>query len=155
MRKMTDQGTDEILAYITATKFGVLNYVRSDLAPVARAMGSFASDGLDIYFSTGRDSAKVGEIALNKRVSFYFQHDNQAAETWKSVLVIGDAELLNSDDAGFDTAVSSLSAKSPRFRARVENGDLASAAVYRLVTREIQFLDRSTGYGPPRIVVVS
>jgi len=152
---MPDQGTDEILAYITAMKFGVLNYVRSDLAPVSRAMGSFASDGLDIYFSTGLSSAKVGEIALNKRVSFYFEHDNQAPETWKSVLVIGDAELLNSDDTRFDTAVSSLSAKSPRFRERVEKGDLASAAVYRLAAREIQYLDRSAGYGPPRIVVVS
>jgi len=151
---MSDQGNEDILEYIAATRFGVLNYVRSDLAPVSRVMGSFAGSGFDIFFSTGRQNAKVGEIALNKRVSFYFQHDNQAPETWKSVLVIGDARLLGKDDDGFETAVSALSAKSPRFRERVEKGELASAAVYRLVAKEVQYLDRTAGYGAPRIVTI-
>lgn len=150
---MPIQDYREILDYVTTSKFGLLTYVRSDLAPISRAMGSFAPDGIDLFFSTGRDTAKVPEIARNERVSFYFEHDGQLPENWKSVLLIGDAELLEGGD-DYDVAVSLLIAKSPRFRERVEKGDLAGAAVYRINTREVQFLDRSRGYGPPVVSVV-
>jgi len=149
---MSTQDYSEILEYIAASKFGLLTYVRSDLAPVSRAMGSFAPDGINLYFSTGRDSAKVREIAENGLVSFYFEQDGQAPENWKSVLLIGDAELLEGGD-NFGKAVNLLAAKSPRFRERVEKGDLAAAAVYRINTREVQLLDRSKGYGPPAIII--
>jgi nitroimidazol reductase NimA-like FMN-containing flavoprotein (pyridoxamine 5'-phosphate oxidase superfamily) len=150
---MSTQEYGEILEYITASKFGLLTYVRSDRTPISRAMGSFAPEGINLYFSTARDSAKVAEIQENGRVSFYFEHDGQAPERWKSVLLIGDAELLEAGDS-YSAAVTGLAAKSPRFRERVEKGDLASAAVYRVNTREIQFLDRSKGYGPPVTVIV-
>lgn len=141
----------EILDYIAASKFGLLTYVRSDSAPISRAMGSFAPDGINLFFSTGADSAKVREIAGNGRVSFYFEQDGQAPENWKSVLLIGDAELLEGGDS-YGAAVNLLAAKSPRFRERVEKDELAGAAIYRINTREVQFLDRSKGYGPPTVI---
>jgi nitroimidazol reductase NimA-like FMN-containing flavoprotein (pyridoxamine 5'-phosphate oxidase superfamily) len=150
---MSAQNYTEILEYITASKFGLLTYVRSDRTPISRAMGSFAPDGINLYFSTARDSGKVSEIQKNGRVSFYFEHDGQAPERWKSVLLIGDVELLESGDS-YSAAVNGLADKSPRFRERVEKGDLSSAAVYKVNTREIQFLDRSKGYGPPVTVIV-
>jgi nitroimidazol reductase NimA-like FMN-containing flavoprotein (pyridoxamine 5'-phosphate oxidase superfamily) len=144
----------EIWKYILDSKFALLTYVRSDLTPVSRAMGSFAPDGANIYFSTGKDTAKVREIEANKRVSFYFEHDNQAPESWRSVLLIGDAEQVGSGSTDYAKALERLGAKSPRFRERIAKGDLASAAIYRINTREIEYLDRNKGNGPARKIVV-
>ena len=138
---------DEIWEYVLDSKYGLLNYVRGERTPISRATGSFTLNGTDLYFSTGKDTAKVREIGLNKRVSFYFEHDNQAVDAWKSVLLIGDAELVQAGSKDYNTAVERLSAKSPRFRERVAKGDLESAAIFRVRTKEIEYLDRSKGYG--------
>lgn len=144
----------EILQYILESKHAVLTYVRRDLAPVNRAMGSFAPLGNDLFFSTGKDTAKVAEIEHNKRVSFYFEHDNQAAEQWKSVLLIGKAEQVQTGGKDYDAAIQRLSAKSPKFRDRVAKGDLGNAAIYKVAVSELEFVDRSKGYGPPQRVLI-
>lgn len=144
----------EIQKYILESKYALLNYVRSDLTPVSRAMGSFASDGENLYFSTGKETAKVPEIETHKRVSFYFEHDNQPPESWKSVLLIGDAHSLQTGTTEYSTALERLAAKSPRFRERVTKGDLDNAVIYRIDTREIEYLDRSKGYGAARKITV-
>ena len=145
----------EIQKYILASRYALLNYVRQNLTPVSRAIGSFAPDGDDLFFSTGKESAKVEEINRNKRVSFYFEHDNQVLENWKSVLLIGDAEPVIVGSADYNKAIEHLSAKSPRFRERVAKGDLDSALIYRIKTSELEYLDRSKGYGPPLNISVS
>ncbi|TLU54211.1 MAG: pyridoxamine 5'-phosphate oxidase family protein [Chlorobium sp.] len=139
----------EIQKYILASRYAVLNYVRRDLTPVSRAIGSFAPDGDDLFFSTGKESSKVAEIHINKRISFYFEHDNQVLENWKSVLLIGDAEPVSVGSSDYNKAIERLGAKSPRFRERVAKGDLDSAVIYRINTSEFEYLDRSKGYGPP------
>lgn len=144
---------DEILQYILDTKYALLTYVRSDLTPISRTMGSFAPDGVDLVFSTGKSTAKVLEIGKNRRVSFFFEHDGQVSEHWKNLLLIGDAELLSSGSSDYNKAVERLAAKSPRFRERVEKGDLDSAAIYRINTRELEYVDRSRGNSPVRVAI--
>ena len=117
-------------------------------------MGSFAPAGANLYFSTGKDTAKVPEIEKNRRVSFYFEHDNQQPDRWRSVLLIGDAERLSASSTDYATALERLGAKSPRFRERIAKGDLASAAIYRIATREVEYLDRSQGNGPVQRIIV-
>lgn len=141
-----EQLQSEVLDYIATSPFAVLNYVRNDQAPVSRAMGSFASSGVDLFFSSGRDAAKVKEIATNKRVSFFFEHDNQELSAWKNVLLIGDAELVN-DDAELKKAIELLSARNPRFKARIANGELVNTAIFKIKTQEIEYLDRARGQG--------
>jgi len=144
----------EVLTYIQESKFAVLNYVRSDLTPVSRAMGSFAPDGANLYFSTGKDTAKVPEIEKNRRVSFYFERDNQQPDKWRSVLLIGDADQVSAGSTDYATALERLGAKSPRFKERIDKGDLDSATVYKITTREIEYLDRSSGYAGTRKIAV-
>ncbi len=148
------ESKSEILNYILDSKYAVLNYLRSDLTPISRAMGSFAPDGDDLYFSTTKESAKVQEIEQNKRVSFYFEHDNQAVENWKSLLLIGDAEPVSVDSTDYGAALELLGDKSPRFRERVAKGELQNALIYRITTRELEYLDRSKGYGAAEKIVV-
>lgn len=148
------QNHDEIVSYIQGTKVALLTYLRSDLTPVTRAIGSFAADDSDLFFSTGKETAKVSEIEKNKRVSFYIEQANQTPDTWKSVLLIGDAEPLKTGSVDYATALLRLGAKSPRFKERIEKGDLDSAAIYKITTREIEYLDRSSGYAGARKIAV-
>lgn len=143
----------EILDYIASSKTGVLTYVREDLAPVSRAMGSFTPDGIDLIFSTRKVAAKVREITRNKRVSFFFEHENQTADAWMNVLLIGDAEHVT-DESDLAAAVERLSARSPRFRERIAQGELRNTAIFRVRTKEVEYLDRSKGYGFVQKIVV-
>jgi pyridoxamine 5'-phosphate oxidase len=144
----------EILKYILDSKYALLTYVRADRTPVSRAMGSFALDGDNLFFSTSKESAKVPEIENNNRVSFYFEHDNQVLESWKSVLLIGDAEQVSVGSLDYEKAIERLGNKSPRFRERVAKGDLGSAAIYRIQTNEFEYVDRSNGNAPTRKILV-
>lgn len=141
-----EQLKSEVLDYITKSEFAVLNYVREDKAPVSRAMGSFVPSGLDLYFSSRRDAAKVKEINANKKVSFFFEHDNQELSVWKNVLLIGDAELVESESE-LKTAVELLGARNPRFKERVAKGELQNTAIFKIKTQEIEYLDRTKGQG--------
>jgi nitroimidazol reductase NimA-like FMN-containing flavoprotein (pyridoxamine 5'-phosphate oxidase superfamily) len=142
---------DEVRQYIRQSIFGVLSYVREDLAPIARSIGSFAIDGDDLFFSTAKNAAKVREIALHPRVSFHFEHEGQSLENWKNVLLVGDAELTSPGSAEHELAVGLLSAKSPRFRDRVERGEVGAIAIFRVRVHEFQYLDVTKGYVPARI----
>jgi nitroimidazol reductase NimA-like FMN-containing flavoprotein (pyridoxamine 5'-phosphate oxidase superfamily) len=140
-----DQKHEEISDYIEKSKFAILTYVREDLAPVSRTMGSFAPDGLDLFFSTRKDAAKVAEITRNRQVSFFFEHDGQSPSEWRSVLLIGDSGVAEGEE--LKKAVALLSARNPRFRERAAKGELADTLIFKINTKEVEFLDRSKGHG--------
>jgi pyridoxamine 5'-phosphate oxidase len=141
-----DAWKEEVINYIDKTKFGVLGYVRNDGTPLLRSMGSFAPSGLDIYFSTRKQAAKVQAISGQKRISFLFEHDNQELNQWKNVLLTGDAELINPGPEQ-DKAVEILSNRSSRFKERIEKGELPQTQIFRLKTEEIEYLDYGKGFG--------
>lgn len=143
---MSHPSYDHISDYIAGTRIAVLTYLREGVTPVARSMGSFAPEGLDLFFSTRREAAKVGEIGRKPRVSFFFEQAKQKPESWKNVLLIGDAHEVT-ESAELATAVASLSARNPRFRDRIAQGELASITIFRIRTREIEYLDWSRGFG--------
>ncbi|HWR57063.1 MAG: pyridoxamine 5'-phosphate oxidase family protein [Bacillota bacterium] len=140
------QWQEEVGEYIKGSKFAILAYIREDGVPVLRSMGSFAPIGLDLYFSTPQAAAKVKEIEKHKQVSFFFEHDNQTLPAWRSVLLIGEAAQV-SKECELSKAVELLSNKSPKFKEKVANGELTNTAVYKLKTREIEYLDWSKGPG--------
>ena len=134
-----------IIEYVQKSRFTTLSYVREDLAPVSRTIGSFASDGFDLYFSTRRTAPKVTSIQANPRASFFFEHDGQAPAEWRSVLLIGEASEATGAD--LERGIALLSARNPRFREKAERGDLADTLVYKLTSSEVEFLDRTQGAG--------
>ncbi len=136
----------DVVDYITKTRFAVFGYVREDRTPVLRSIGSFALSGFNLYFSSGKDAPKVREIEKNPQVSFFFEHDNQSLENWKSVLVLGKAELLTAGTE-YNNAVELLSNRNPRFRERASKGELANTAIFKIKAREIEYLDYSMGFG--------
>ena len=142
-----------ITDYIGKTRVSALATVRADGAPVVRAIGGFAPDGLDVYFSTAKASAKAAQIAGDAPVSFYFQHDNQEIPTFKYVNLIGQARELNAESER-QKAIGILSARSPRFKARAEKGELQDTVIYRVSPSEIKYLDFSKGQGPDSVQIL-
>ncbi len=136
----------DVVDYITTTRFAVLGYVREDRTPLLRSMGSFVLSGFNLYFSSGKEAPKVREIEKNPQVSFFFEHDNQNLETWKSVLISGRAKLLISGTE-YDNAIELLGDRSPRFRERVAKGELVNTVIFKIKTEEIEYLDYSKGFG--------
>ena len=137
---------EEIAAYIDTTRFAVLAYVRNDGTPLQRSIGSFAPIGLDLYFSTRKEAAKVQAISEEKRISVLFEHDNQDLTQWKSVLLIGDAEKIDGG-AELDLAVETLSQRNPRFKERIAKGELPVTQIFKLKAEEVEFLDYGKGFG--------
>lgn len=137
---------DEVVNYVDKTRFAVLAYVRNDGTPLLRSMGSFVPDGLNLYFSTHKDAAKVKEIGDQQRISFFFEHEGQELNQWKNLLLLGDAIKVDGGDE-LDQAIKLLSNRNPRFKDRIDKGELPSTQIYRLNTEEIEFLDYGKGFG--------
>jgi nitroimidazol reductase NimA-like FMN-containing flavoprotein (pyridoxamine 5'-phosphate oxidase superfamily) len=148
----TGNSLREVLDYIQTIRFATLNYVREDKAPISRSMGSFALDGTSIIFSSQKDAAKVAAIQANRRISFFFEGDNQDLSAWKNVIAIGDAGLL--EEKGEKSRIAEILAqRNPRFRERIEKGELDKVALFVLKTEEFQFQNRAKSPGNETIVV--
>lgn len=148
-----EQWRDEVVDYVEATKFALLAYVRSDQAPVLRSMGSFVPSGLELYFSTRKDAAKVQEITENPRISFFFEHDDQELSKWRNILFIGQAEKVDKGDE-LARAVELLGNRNPRFKERVAKGELPFTQIFRLKTQEIEYLDYGKGIGHVQKIIL-
>ena len=136
----------DVVSYVDATRFAVLGYVRNDGTPLLRSIGSFAPTGLDVYFSTRKEAAKVQAISEQKRISILFEHDDQDLALWKSVLLIGDAEKIEGG-AELDLAVETLSQRNPRFKERIAKGELPITQIFKLKAEEVEYLDYGQGFG--------
>lgn len=144
---MSDEKLEgEVIDYIAKTRLAILATVRGDQAPVVRTIGSFAQDGLNIYFSTGKETAKVKQIEGNKVVSLFFQQEGQEIGTFKNVALIGEAEKVREGNE-LTKAVELLGNRNPRFKARIEKGELEKVAIFKVQPKEVKYLDFSKGHG--------
>ena len=141
-----EQKQSEIAGYANSARFASLAYIRHDGSPVLRTLGSFALTGYDVIFSTKKEAAKVREISENNKVSFYFEHDGQQLPTWKSALFIGEAHKVE-DARELDWAVGILSDRNPRFKERIARGELPTIQLFKVKTRDIEYIDYGKGPG--------
>jgi len=141
-----EQRKSEITDYASTARFANLAYIRHDGLPVQRTLGSFALAGFDIIFSTKKDAAKVRDISENNKVSFYFEHDGQQLPLWKSALFIGEAHKVD-EARELDWAVGILSDRNPRFKDRIAKGELPNIQLFKVNTRDIEYIDYSKGAG--------
>jgi pyridoxamine 5'-phosphate oxidase len=143
----------KVKEYINQTKWIVLSTVTQDKVPVSRTMASVVNDGLNLYFSTGKNTAKVGQIASNPNVTLLFQHEEQELSNFKNVAYTGRAERIESEK-DLARAIELLSNRSPRFKARVEKGQLGETAIFKVEPVSIKYLDYSQGVGPQAVTEI-
>lgn len=144
---------NKVKEYIAHTGFIILGTVSEDGMPAIRTIASFANDQLDIYFSTGKQSAKVGHIEANPHVTILFQNEGQELTTFKNVTYHGKAKIV-SDKSGLEKGVQLLSDKNPWFKATVEAGGLQGISIFKVEPERVQYLDYSKGIGPAAIIDV-
>jgi general stress protein 26 len=144
----------EIADYIAGAKWAVFATVKDGKVPALRTIGGFANDGLNIYFSTGKETDKAKQIEKNSNVAVFFQHEGQERAKFKYVSVNGEATLL-SDKPGLDSAVTVLGNKNQNFKQRVEKGELDKIAVYKISPKNIRSVDFSRGSGPASVLAFS
>jgi pyridoxamine 5'-phosphate oxidase len=136
----------EIETYVDSTPFGILAYVRADQTPVQRTFGAFARVGSAIVVATGRQSAKVAELKRHPRVSFFVEKSGQEGPKWKSALFIGDATEVTCEKKRA-AALDAVSARNAYIRNRVAQDGGADFILFRIETREVEWLDRTKGPG--------
>lgn len=135
-----------ISEYVQDVTLGVLAYVREDLTPMQRTFGAFAVNGNDILLATQKRAAKVAEITAHPRVSFFLEKKNQELRDWKSALYVGVAAPITGDEE-LRLAVELISARSAFVKAALEREGLNNFVLFRLQTREVEWLDYTKGFG--------
>jgi nitroimidazol reductase NimA-like FMN-containing flavoprotein (pyridoxamine 5'-phosphate oxidase superfamily) len=144
----------EIAEHVDKTPIGVLAYVRADRTPVQRTLGAFARLGDDIVFATGRRSAKVANLAERPRASFFVEPAGQEPPKWRSALFTGEVREVTCATKR-DAALAAVSARNAYIRERLAQNGGADFAIYRLETREIEWLDRTKGAGYVERILVA
>jgi general stress protein 26 len=147
---MSNEQKSVVADYINRARTGFLAIIREDHTPTIRPIGSFApvtAGAVDLYFSTPKDSAKARALRLHRRVQFYFQHDGQEIASYKAVSLVGDAIEVVPDTEAHAQAVAVLAARSPYFKARVEKGELATVALFRVNATEVRYSDFAQKHG--------
>lgn len=144
---------EEIKSYIGTTKLFTLATIDDEnggIYPALRTIGAFATDGFTIYFSTGKDSAKVKQIENNPNVVAFFQQESQEISSFRNVTVIGKARLLQCEDA-FNKAIELIGNRNPRFKERIKNNGRDKVAIFKIKPEVIKSLDYGRGHGPQAV----
>jgi general stress protein 26 len=150
---MSQELKQEISTYIQNTRWVQLATVREDGTPVVRSLGSFAPASAEVvYLATNQATEKNKHIAHSPRVSLFFQHEGQNLPAFKNVSLLGEAKIAN--EAERRQAIPLLSAKSPNFRGRAEKNELGDTVIYRVVAKEIKYLDFGRGSGAAAVQVL-
>ncbi|MCL6457148.1 MAG: pyridoxamine 5'-phosphate oxidase family protein, partial [Gorillibacterium sp.] len=124
----------EAADYIGGTKTVVLGTVTAEGFPALRTLGGFANDGLNVYLSTSKDSGKVEQIQANANATLLFQQEGQELSAFRSVTLTGTIKKVCSKcGEEYNHAVNLLSSRSPRFKAKAENGDLDQTVILKFV----------------------
>jgi pyridoxine/pyridoxamine 5'-phosphate oxidase len=131
------------LEIIQSKRGMVVNTIGLDGYPNTRIFYSHANDGYTVYFSSQAQAAKVKEIQANPKVNAYYDDTSQELQTWKNVVVYGNAQALEKDSSEYKKAVELISAKSANFKKRVEDGQLGASILFKIIPVRVKVLDFS------------
>ncbi|MBP2625469.1 MAG: pyridoxamine 5-phosphate oxidase-related FMN-binding protein [Firmicutes bacterium] len=145
--------TKSLYEYLNQTKFIVLATTSDEQVPTVRTLASFAVDELTTYFSTGKKTDKVQQIKSNPQVSILFQHENQELGSFVNATITGKATEITAETE-LEKVIKLLSDRSPRFKERVEKGEIANNTFFRIDPQEVKVLDFSKGVGPNAIEII-
>jgi len=144
--------TNSLHEYLNQTKFIVLA-TNNEQVPIVRTLASFAVDNLTTYFSTGKKTDKVQQIKSNPQVSILFQHENQEIGSFVNATITGKATEIT-EKIELEKAIKVLSDRSPRFKERVDKGEIDNNIFFRIDPQELKVLDFSKGLGPNAVEIL-
>jgi nitroimidazol reductase NimA-like FMN-containing flavoprotein (pyridoxamine 5'-phosphate oxidase superfamily) len=127
--------------------------VRPDGYPQANTV-SYASEGLALYFATGRYSQKVRNLERSSKASVTVDAPYTEWAHLRGVSMGGHAMVLEADDAQSNHAFDLLAQKFPGLARLPRPGQAAAIAFVRFVPEVISVLDYSQGFGHTELVDV-
>lgn len=139
---------NEAIQYIEQTKYLILTTNGLDGFPNIRTFLSYATEGFNVYFSTGVHTKKVKEIEKNSQATAFFQKEGQELTTYVNVTVYGEIVRLEPATQEYKTAIEKLSQVRPNFKQKAETGDLEETVLYKLLARNVKIIDFAKGKGP-------
>lgn len=143
---------NEAADYISGARTVILGTVTAEGVPVLRTIGGFANDGLEVYLSTARSSGKVEQIQANPNATLLFQQEGQELRSFRNVTLTGTLKQVCSKcGEEYSRALSLLSSRNPRFKDKVEKGDLEETTILKFVPAKLKLLDFSRGAGPAAV----
>ncbi len=131
------QEKNEIQTYLEESKSLVLGTADEGGNPQLRFIGGYGVEDLNIYFSTGKGSDKVGQIASNENVVLLFQHEGQILPKLKNITIYGKAELLK--EKAFEQGTDIIKKRKPQAQISRETSN-----IYRINTRKVKILNLSS-----------
>jgi len=150
MNQETRSFIEEILRTSNDLTFAT---VRPDGYPQANTV-SYASDGLTLYFGTGRESQKVKNLRFTNKVSATVDLPYSDWSEIRSLSLGGVAEIIGASDAGAGRAGRVLIEKFPKVRELLPLMDRASMVFVKIVPEVFSVLDYRQSFGHTELVRV-
>ena len=142
-----------ILEIVSSRSDLTLATIRPDGYPQANIV-SYASEGLAIYFGTGRDSRKLANIRYCNKISLAIETPYSDWSAIKALSMAGIAEELTPGSAECRHAVDLLIERYPAVREMPALDDLSTMAFVRITPEIISVLDYAKGFGHTELVRV-
>jgi general stress protein 26 len=131
---------EESIKYVEQSKVSLLITIDENKVPFVRPIGAFSNDGANVYFLTAKETEKVKHINLNPTVTFYFENEGQAYESFKSVAISGDASEVTEKDE-LEKAIEAISVRYPVIKEKIENGEFEKSSIYVVKAKSIKLAD--------------
>ncbi|KKB80209.1 pyridoxamine 5'-phosphate oxidase [Devosia soli] len=143
----------KILDLLDKHRILTLATLRPDGWPQATTVG-YVSDGLTLYFMTGKETQKAKNLARDNRVSLTVDSDT-ADPTAITGLSMAARAISVSDKARIrDVLFTELPKKYPEYTASMKDMDISGVAVFELRPEVISVLDYSKGFGHADMVTI-
>jgi len=134
---------DDAKWYIESSQLGILATTGRDNIPQLRVIRGFASDGVNLYFATNKDTEKVKNINENPNVTVFFQNEGQDFGSFTNLSVTGIAKVIK-DKEEINKAVDAISVRHPKLKKTAEDNELDTSGtlIYKVDAKTVKFLDR-------------
>lgn len=129
--------------YIERAQLGILATTGKDNIPQVRVIRGFANDGVNIYFTTNKDTEKVRNINENHNVTLFFQNEGQDFGSFTNLSITGIAKVVENKEE-LAKAIDAISVRYPGLKKIADDNELNTSGtlVYRVDTKSVKFLDR-------------
>ena len=131
MNEIINKSTD----YISESSIGLLITVDIEKRPQSRYIGPFINYGLNVVFTTSKESKKIAEIRDNEYVSLYFSNGDK-----KSVQINGNAEIVENTNEVNDY-IERMSEKSEGTKKWLNSKDFEKYCFIKIITSNVQYTD--------------
>jgi len=131
MNEIINKSTD----YISESSIGLLITVDIEKRPQSRYIGPFINYGLNVVFTTSKESKKIAEIRDNEYVSLYFSNGDK-----KSVQINGKAEIVE-NTIEVNDYIERMSEKSEGTKKWLNSKDFEKYCFIKIITSNVQYTD--------------